>query len=168
MWTAYDPSTREGDAGHREQVEALGAEAVGGPPGERDHAGERQGVAGHRPGDLGRGRVELLLEGVEGDRDDGDVEDRHDGAEDDHTGHHQDALVELVGVVGLRLAGLELGVGHPTTILVASDNDPILFAVVCVTLRVMREVEDVARRLQAGRGPSLARIEDLDGVHPPG
>ena len=36
------------------------------------------------------------------------------------------------------------------------------------TLRVMREVEDVARRLQAGRGPSLARIEDLDGVHPPG
>jgi membrane dipeptidase len=34
------------------------------------------------------------------------------------------------------------------------------------TLRVMREVEDSARRFQAVRGPSLARIEDLDGVPP--
>ncbi|CAM3728785.1 dipeptidase [Nocardioides zeicaulis] len=32
------------------------------------------------------------------------------------------------------------------------------------TLRVMREVEDVARGLQEVRNPSLARIEDLDGV----
>jgi membrane dipeptidase len=32
------------------------------------------------------------------------------------------------------------------------------------TLRVMREVEDVARDLQERRGPSLARIDDLDGV----
>ena len=31
-------------------------------------------------------------------------------------------------------------------------------------LRVMREVEDVSRDLQTRRGPSLARIEDLDGV----
>lgn len=31
------------------------------------------------------------------------------------------------------------------------------------TLRVMREVEAVARDLQEQRGPSLARIEDLDG-----
>mgnify|MGYP005990457523 CR=1 FL=1 len=34
------------------------------------------------------------------------------------------------------------------------------------TLRVMREVEAVARELQQARGPSLARIEDLDGVRP--
>ena len=37
------------------------------------------------------------------------------------------------------------------------------------TLRVMREVESVARDLRAVRGPSLARIEDLDstpGAHP--
>jgi membrane dipeptidase len=37
------------------------------------------------------------------------------------------------------------------------------------TLRVMREVESVARDLQTVRGPSLARIEDLDGpsgAHP--
>jgi membrane dipeptidase len=32
------------------------------------------------------------------------------------------------------------------------------------TLRVMREVEATARELQGRRGPSLARIEDLDGV----
>jgi membrane dipeptidase len=34
------------------------------------------------------------------------------------------------------------------------------------TLRVLREVESVAADLQAVRGPSLARIEDLDGVRP--
>lgn len=34
------------------------------------------------------------------------------------------------------------------------------------TLRVMREVEAVARDLQQVRGPSLARIEDLDGARP--
>ncbi len=33
-------------------------------------------------------------------------------------------------------------------------------------LRVMREVESTARDLSAQRGPSLARIEDLDGVMP--
>ena len=92
-----------------EEVEPLGAEAVGGPAGQRDDAGEGEGVAGHRPRDLGRGGVELLLEGLEGDGDDGDVEDRHDGAEDDDAGDHQDALVELVGVVRLGLAGLESG-----------------------------------------------------------
>ena len=100
-----------------EEVEALGAEAVGGPAGQRDDAGQGEGVAGHRPGDLGRGGVELALEGLQRDRDDGDVEDRHDGAEDDHAGHHQDALVELVGVVRLGVAGLELGVGHPATVI---------------------------------------------------
>ena len=44
---------REHRAAHEEedrgQVEALGAEAVGGPAGERDHRGERQRVAGHDP-----------------------------------------------------------------------------------------------------------------------
>jgi membrane dipeptidase len=32
------------------------------------------------------------------------------------------------------------------------------------TLRVMRDVQATARELQGRRGPSLARIEDLDGV----
>jgi membrane dipeptidase len=36
------------------------------------------------------------------------------------------------------------------------------------TLRVMREVESVAREARSRRGPSLARIEDLDGVPPQG
>ena len=36
------------------------------------------------------------------------------------------------------------------------------------TRRVMREVESVSRDLRARRGPSLARIEDLDGVPPQG
>ena len=31
-------------------------------------------------------------------------------------------------------------------------------------LRVMRDAEAGARELQATRGPSLARFEDLDGV----
>lgn len=34
------------------------------------------------------------------------------------------------------------------------------------TLRVLREVEAVAADLRTERGPGLARIEDLDGVHP--
>ncbi len=34
-------------------------------------------------------------------------------------------------------------------------------------LRVMRDVESGARELQRRRGPSLARIEDLDGTAPP-
>ncbi len=32
--------------------------------------------------------------------------------------------------------------------------------------RVMRQAEAVAKKLQAERGPSLAKIEDLDGVTP--
>jgi membrane dipeptidase len=34
------------------------------------------------------------------------------------------------------------------------------------TLRVMRDVEATSRELRTRRGPSLARIEDLDGVRP--
>jgi membrane dipeptidase len=34
-------------------------------------------------------------------------------------------------------------------------------------LRVMRQAEAVAKKLQAERGPSLAKIEDLDGLTPP-
>jgi len=33
-------------------------------------------------------------------------------------------------------------------------------------LRVMRQAEAVAKKLQAERGPSLAKIEDLDGPAP--
>ena len=154
-----------GEEQHGQQVEALGAEAVRGPAGQRDDAGQGEGVAGHRPRDLGRGGVELALEGLERDGDDGDVEDRHDRAEDDHAGHHQDALVELVGVVRLRLAGLELGVGHPPRILVASDNHPILFAVCWITsgkdlTRDIR-VPDCAR---PGRVPTRAQAPSRSSI----
>ena len=43
-------------------------------------------------------------------------------------------LSSLSELLRLGVAGLGLGVGHPTTVLVASDNDVILFAVACVTL----------------------------------
>ena len=97
----------DGEEQHGEEVEPLGAEAVGRPAGERDDARQGQRVAGHGPGDRGRGGVELLLEGLERDGDDGDVEDRHDGAEDDDAGDHQHALVEAV--VGRRWDGAGLG-----------------------------------------------------------
>ena len=94
-----------GEEHHGGQVEPFGAEPVGGPAGERDDAREGQGVADHRPRDLRGGGVELVLEGLEGHRDDGDVEDGHDRAEHDHAGDDEDFLVELVvGWVGADLA----------------------------------------------------------------
>ena len=89
-----DPAVNRPDG---EQVEALGAEPVGRPAGQRDDARQGQRVAGHRPRDLGRGGVELGLEGLQSDRDDGDVEDRHDRAEHHHSGDEEDTSVELVG-----------------------------------------------------------------------
>ena len=86
-----------GEQRQREHVEPLGAEPVGRPAGQRDHRGEGQRVAGHRPGDLRRRGVEDLLEGGQRDADDGDVEDRHDRAEHHDAGDEQDVLVELVG-----------------------------------------------------------------------
>jgi hypothetical protein len=94
----------------RQHVEALGAEPVRGPAGQRDHGCESQGVAGHGPGDRGvvQGRAVLGeggLEGAERDVDDGDVEDRHDGAEDDDAGDLEDGSVDLLGVLHRRGCG---------------------------------------------------------------
>ena len=74
--------------------------------------GEGQGVAGHRPRDLGGGGVELVLEGLQRDGHDGDVEDGHDRAEHDDAGDDEDALVELVGWLGGVGADLALGLGR--------------------------------------------------------
>ena len=91
-----------GEQHHREHVEPLGAEPVGGPAGQRDHRGERQRVAGHRPGDLRPGVASnSLLEGRLRDADHGDVEDRHDRAEHHDAGDQQDVAVELVGGGGV-------------------------------------------------------------------
>ena len=82
---------RAGDEQHqREHVEALGAEPVGRPAGQRDHRRQRQRVAGHRPRGDRVGGVEGRLEGRQRDADDGDVEDRHDRAEHDDAGDLQD------------------------------------------------------------------------------
>ena len=97
------------DRGH---VQALGAEAVGGPAGERDDGGERERVAGRDPLDGRQRRVELLRQRLDGDVDDGDVEDRHDRAEHDHGSDEEDAAVELVvggGSLGSRGEGSHRG-----------------------------------------------------------
>ena len=57
-------------------------------------------VCRHRPRDGGVGqrvaaRGEDLLEGGQGDVDDGDVEDRHDRAEDDDAGDFEDGAIDL-------------------------------------------------------------------------
>ena len=90
-----------------EDVEPLRAEPVGGPAGERDDRGEREGVGRHRPRDGGVGQWLLGalgedgLEGRQRDVDDGDVEDRHDRPEHDDTGDLEDRPVDLVGIAGL-------------------------------------------------------------------
>ena len=67
-------------------VEALGAEPVGGPAGQRDDRGEGERVAGDGPGDGGvrQRRVgsspKTVWKRRQRDVDDGDVEDRHDRA----------------------------------------------------------------------------------------
>ena len=92
-----EPLTKRRDRGH---VEALGAEAVGGPAGERDHGRQRERVAGRHPLDRRQRGLELTGERVDRHVDDGDVEDRHDRAEHDDPGDPHQRLVELVAVGG--------------------------------------------------------------------
>ena len=92
------------EEGDRDHVQALGAEAVGGPAGERDHGGERQRVAGRRPTGSSTATCRTRARACDRDVDDGHVEDRHDRAEHDDRGDEQDAAVELV-VVGGRGSG---------------------------------------------------------------
>jgi membrane dipeptidase len=67
-------------------------------------------------------------------------------------------------------AGLEDVSTYPALLAALAErgwsNDDLARLTCRNTLRVMREVESVALDLQAERGPSLARIEDLDGVRP--
>ena len=99
---AQGRAEREEGDGH--QVQTLGAEAVGGPAGERDDAREGEGVGrdGPRDGGVGERGVpgrQVGLEVGEGDVDDGDVEDRHDRAEDDDAGDLQHGGVDLLRVL---------------------------------------------------------------------
>ncbi len=90
----------------RDDVQALGAEAVCRPAGERDHGGEREHVARRDPLDRGQGRVEVLGQGVDRDVDDRRVEDRHERADhDDGRDADQRAVKDLLArwrVLGRR------------------------------------------------------------------
>ena len=90
----------EHEEGERGEVDALGAEAVGGPAGRRDHRGERQGVAGDDPLDRRQRGVEVDRQPVDRDVDDRRVEDRHDRPDHDDGRDHQGVAVERVGVCG--------------------------------------------------------------------
>lgn len=70
--------------------------------------------------------------------------------------------------VGVLPAGLEDVSTYPALLGALADRSwsaEDLSRLTCRnTLRVMRDVEAAAREIQGRRGPSLARIEDLDGV----
>ncbi len=88
-------------------------------PRQRDHGGQGQRVAGHRPGDGGvrervAGRAEHRLEGRQRDVDDRDVQDRHDGAEHDDARDLEDRGVDVVGQVGQVGLGLRGHVDAPS------------------------------------------------------
>jgi hypothetical protein len=84
----------------RDHVQPLGAEAVRGPAGQRDHRGQRQRVARRHPLDRRQGGLELLRQRVDRHVDDGHVEDRHDRAEhDDGRDEHQVAVQRRSGVL---------------------------------------------------------------------
>ena len=76
-------------AGHDERRHGghphpLRAEALGGPPGQRDRGREREQVAGAHPLDRRQRRVQLDPQGLQRHVHDRRVEDRHDGADDHH------------------------------------------------------------------------------------
>lgn len=94
-----------------------------------------------------------------------------------HVEHVRDvAGIDHVGLggdydgVGTLPVGLEDVSTYPALVSALADrgwSESDLARLTCRnTLRVMREVEAVARELQQVRGPSLARIEDLDGARP--
>jgi membrane dipeptidase len=92
-----------------------------------------------------------------------------------HCEHVRDvAGIDHVGLGGdydgveVLPAGLEDVSTYPVLLSALADrgwSEDDLAALTCRNvLRVMREVEDRAGELRATRGPSLARIEDLDGL----
>jgi len=92
----------------REDPRSPGAEPLGRPPGQRDHGGEGEHVAGHHPLD-GRDRgAQVAGQGRDGDVHDGQVEHRHDRPEDDDAGEHEDLAAQPLappgGVVAVVVA----------------------------------------------------------------
>ncbi|CAB4920028.1 unannotated protein [freshwater metagenome] len=138
---------------HREMVAAAAAEGVPESDGERFGAFEDAWVPDHpQP----RASLADVVAHVEHVRDVAGID--HVGLGGDYDG------VETLPV------GLEDVSTYPALVSALADrgwSGADLARLTCRnTLRVMRDVEAVARDLQQVRGPSLARIEDLDGVRP--
>lgn len=138
---------------HREMVAAAAAEGVPESDGERFGAFEDAWVPDHpQP----RASLADVVAHVEHVRDVAGID--HVGLGGDYDG------VETLPV------GLEDVSTYPVLVSALADrgwSEADLARLTCRnTLRVMREVEAVARELQQVRGPSLARIDDLDGVRP--
>ncbi len=138
---------------HREMVAAAAAEGVPESDGERFGAFEDAWVPDHpQP----RASLADVVAHVEHVRDVAGID--HVGLGGDYDG------VETLPV------GLEDVSTYPALVSALADrgwSEADLARLTCRnTLRVMRDVEAVARDLQQVRGPSLARIEDLDGVRP--
>lgn len=138
---------------HRELVAAAAAEGVPESDGERFGAFEDAWVRDHpQP----RASLADVVAHVEHVRDVAGID--HVGLGGDYDG------------VETRPDGLEDVSTYPVLVSALADrgwSEADLARLTCRnTLRVMREVEAVARELQQARGPSLARIEDLDGVRP--
>ena len=96
------PRHRTGDRTEHEQhqgrhVEALGAETVGSPTGNRNDRRQSEGVGRHRPRDGGVRSFEVLGKSGERDAHHGYVENRHDGAEHHHGSDLEDRPVKFVG-----------------------------------------------------------------------
>ena len=93
-----------GEEPDRDEVQALGAEAVRCPTGHRDDRCKSKRVGRDRPrhvrvGDGVVDAAEHHLERRQRDVDHGDVQDRHDRAEDHHAGDLDDRCVDLLGVL---------------------------------------------------------------------
>jgi hypothetical protein len=82
----------------RGQPHAAGAEALGGPAGERDDHGQGEQVAGGHPLHVIERGVEVDAQRLQGDVDDRGVEDRHDRA--DHDDGRDDGEVAIDPQVG--------------------------------------------------------------------
>ena len=138
---------------HREMVAAAAAEGVPESDGERFGAFEDGWVPDHPQPRASLADVVAHVEHV------------RDVAGIDHVGLGGD----YDGVETLP-DGLEDVSTYPVLVSALADrgwSEADLARLTCRnTLRVMRDVEAVARDLQQVRGPSLARIEDLDGVRP--
>ena len=138
---------------HREMVAAAAAEGVPESDGERFGAFEGAWVRDHPQPPASLSDVVAHVEHV---REVAGID--HVGLGGDYDG------------VGTLPVGLEDVSTYPALVSALADrgwSEADLARLTCRnTLRVMREVEAVARELQQVRGPSLARIEDLDGVRP--